>query len=200
MSFILDALKKSEAERQRQNGPALLEMRVVRPQRRFPVWLVVVGAVLLLVNLAGLIWLLFRPAASSATKTTAAVSAPLSAADTYSAPTAPAATLAPLASPAIVSADPVDTEVAGDEDDVANAVPGRSTGALRNYTELAESLPQLRLDLHVYDATPARRHVLINMKKMREGESNSDGVKLVEITPDGVIMSYRGGEFLLKNE
>ena len=43
MSFILDALKKSEAERQRQAGPALLEMRIVRPARRLPVWAVIVG-------------------------------------------------------------------------------------------------------------------------------------------------------------
>ena len=50
MSFILDALKKSEAERQRQAGPALLEMRVVRPQRRIPVWVWIGGGALLLVN------------------------------------------------------------------------------------------------------------------------------------------------------
>ncbi len=34
MSFILDALKKSEAERQRQTGPTLLEVRVTQPRRR----------------------------------------------------------------------------------------------------------------------------------------------------------------------
>jgi len=55
MSFILDALKKSEADRQRQAGPALLEMRVVPVQRRLPLWAIVVGA-LLLVNVAVLGW------------------------------------------------------------------------------------------------------------------------------------------------
>ena len=50
MSFILDALKKSEAERQRQAGPALLEMRVVRPRRRIPVWVWIGGGALLLVS------------------------------------------------------------------------------------------------------------------------------------------------------
>lgn len=46
MSFILDALKKSENERQKQTGPALYEVKVAPPQRRFPVWAVVVGMLL----------------------------------------------------------------------------------------------------------------------------------------------------------
>ena len=32
MSFILDALKKSETDRQRQNGPALFEVTVAPPK------------------------------------------------------------------------------------------------------------------------------------------------------------------------
>ncbi len=43
MSFILDALKKSEAERQRQTGPTLLELRVTQPRRRYPAWALWVG-------------------------------------------------------------------------------------------------------------------------------------------------------------
>ena len=34
MSFILDALKKAEAERQRQTGPTLLEVRVTQPRQQ----------------------------------------------------------------------------------------------------------------------------------------------------------------------
>jgi general secretion pathway protein B len=67
MSFILDALKKSEAERQRRAGPALLEMRVVRPQRHVPTWVWVGGAMLLLVNLLGGLWLVLRPATNAIT-------------------------------------------------------------------------------------------------------------------------------------
>jgi general secretion pathway protein B len=54
MSFILDALKKSENERQKQGGPALFEVKVAPPPRRFPAWAVVVG-LLLGVNLVVLI-------------------------------------------------------------------------------------------------------------------------------------------------
>src|SRR5882672_3500979 len=62
MSFILDALKKSESERQRQAGPALLEARIVRPSRRPPLWAIAIG-VLLLFNFGVVAWLLSRSGA-----------------------------------------------------------------------------------------------------------------------------------------
>lgn len=51
MSFILDALKKSESERHRQSGPVLMDVRIAAPRRRIPTWAWVIAAVLL-VNLA----------------------------------------------------------------------------------------------------------------------------------------------------
>ena len=76
MSFILDALKKSETDRQRQSSPALFEVKVAAPRRRFPLWAAGL-AVLLGVNMLVLVWLLLRrpepvaqaapPAAAAAT-------------------------------------------------------------------------------------------------------------------------------------
>ena len=65
MSFILDALKKSEAERQRQAGPTLLEVRIARPQRRYPVWAAIVGVLLGVNAVVLVVFLLHRPAALS---------------------------------------------------------------------------------------------------------------------------------------
>src|ERR1700733_5737280 len=59
MSFILDALKKSESERQRQSGPALFEVKVAQPRGRFAPWAVLLGA-LLMVNLVIVAWLAMR--------------------------------------------------------------------------------------------------------------------------------------------
>src|ERR1700679_1827276 len=61
MSLILDALKKSEAERQRQSGPTLLEVRVTQPRRRYPTWVIAV-AVLLAVNMLLLLAFVLRRA------------------------------------------------------------------------------------------------------------------------------------------
>jgi general secretion pathway protein B len=46
MSFILDALKKSEAERARQSGPTLVDPRIVPPRHGMPGWMIVLGVVL----------------------------------------------------------------------------------------------------------------------------------------------------------
>ena len=63
MSFILDALKKSESDRQRQSGPSLFEVKVAPPRRTLPVWALVI-AVLLGINVIVISWMLLRhPAA-----------------------------------------------------------------------------------------------------------------------------------------
>jgi len=217
MSFILDALKKSEAERQRQAGPALLEMRIVRPARRLPVWAVIVG-VALVVSVMVLAWVALRRSAAPASVVITAA-APQAAAPATGAAAqqaiGPAATMLPAAATptpgavpmARVGAEPQNTAAAGDDNpaDVAPAEPapaGASSGhsgtaGLRNYAELGGKLPELRLDLHVYAAKPADRYAFINMHKVREGEVTSEGVAVKEITPEGVVLEYQGTEFLL---
>ncbi|HEY0341436.1 MAG TPA: hypothetical protein VGC34_11570, partial [Steroidobacteraceae bacterium] len=59
MSFILDALKKSETDRQRQNGPALFEVRAPPPRSGLPLWAIGLG-ILLAVNLVIVAWVLLR--------------------------------------------------------------------------------------------------------------------------------------------
>ncbi len=61
MSFILDALKKSESDRQRKNGPALFEVKVAPPRTRLPAWALLI-ALLLLVNLGIVGWMMLRNA------------------------------------------------------------------------------------------------------------------------------------------
>src|SRR5665213_2042862 len=98
MSFILDALKKSESDRQRQSGPALFEVTVTPPTPRFPYWALVIGA-LLVINIAiGARVFLRRPAAELA-PVTQATPAPVGAA-TAAAATVPAAPAPPAGHPA----------------------------------------------------------------------------------------------------
>jgi general secretion pathway protein B len=81
MSFILDALKKSESDRQRQTGPALFEVKVAPPKARFPVWAVAIAG-LLVINMMIVGWLLLRRSprgdetAAAAQNTPPAASAP----------------------------------------------------------------------------------------------------------------------------
>ena len=68
MSFILDALKKSEIERQRQTVPGLMDPRIAERRSRLPIWAIALG-ILLAINLAVLSFMLLRkspPAAHAA--------------------------------------------------------------------------------------------------------------------------------------
>jgi general secretion pathway protein B len=53
----------------------------------------------------------------------------------------------------------------------------------------------LRMDVHVYSEYPEERFILINLKKYNEGEQLQEGPVVDEITPSGVILSFRGQRF-----
>ena len=110
MSFILDALKKSESERQRQAGPALLEMRIVRPARRLPIWALVVG-VLLIISVGVLAWLAWRPAPAPATAMTQAAPAANAAMGSTAPVGAPHVATRPTLAPSTLAASRSDTPV-----------------------------------------------------------------------------------------
>jgi hypothetical protein len=61
-------------------------------------------------------------------------------------------------------------------------------------------LPQLRLDLHVFAARPEDRFVMINMHKVREGDTLANGVHVESITPEGAVLSFNGSKFLLTRD
>jgi general secretion pathway protein B len=68
MSFILDALKKSEIDRQRQSQPGLMDMPAARRRGRLPLWAILLGA-LLAINAVVLAVMLLRSGAPAATST-----------------------------------------------------------------------------------------------------------------------------------
>ena len=238
MSFILDALKKSEHARQRQAGPALFEVKVVQPRRTVPIWAVVI-VLLVLINVMTLGWIVLsrrhatppRPAAAAAALPRSASPGPapapqsevISPPDAGGAPATPSATQAPAGGAAIGAAtsgsaaqstaaapspgaatppDPADFEPALQP--AASAPPSgaaQPSGSLPLYAQIAaepgSTLPRLHLDLHVYSPQPRQRFVMINMQKLHQGDALVDGVSVVQIRPDGVVLSYQGRQFLL---
>ncbi len=68
-----------------------------------------------------------------------------------------------------------------------------------NLTELppvvSQGLPQLAISTHIYSVDPASRLTRINGQTLREGQDLAAGLKLVEITSDGVIMRYKDYRF-----
>ncbi len=242
MSFILDALKKSESDRQRQSGPALFEVKVAPRRTRLPLWALAL-ALLLAVNLVILAWMLLRhPTAHAEATLDAAAGHPAPAplpVSTVSAPLpapAPAALLAPAViapatgpagapvtavpvsavhAPAPAAAAPNSSAEQQNPEDLAPAaepiaaplsshVRRGTADGVPLYQDWAASsgasLPQLRLDLHVYAARPEERFVMINMHKLREGDSLPEGVRVDSITPEGAVLTYNGARFLLPRD
>ncbi len=248
MSFILDALKKSEMDRQRQTSPALFEVKVAQRRRKFPLWAIGL-AVLFVVNVAALAWLLLRAADAPPPAASAGAGNSLAAATAGAPPgmvTVPATVTIPTtvnipvgSAPTIVvgtgatgmhdvqagaiapsSAPPLVEEpvLSGHEQsvppdynasDYAEAVTpaqaratteARSASGAPSRDELiarGTQLPELRLDMHVYAANPAERFVFINMRKLREGDSLPEGVRVEFITPTGARLSFRGTRFTI---
>jgi len=74
MSFILDALKKSESDRQRASGPALFEVKVTPPKPRFPYWALALAALLVINIVVGGWVFLHRPPPEQAAAPSASAS------------------------------------------------------------------------------------------------------------------------------
>jgi general secretion pathway protein B len=118
MSFILDALRKSEHERQRQAGPGLVELRPAIARPTLPIWAIALAA-LLAINLIVLGVLMLRGDGTSAPAAVALpdpqipsppAAAPLDARSSGATPlpypSAPANAARPAAADSYVIADP----------------------------------------------------------------------------------------------
>ena len=216
MSFILDALRKSEHERQRQSGPSIAELPVARDDRRLPLALVAIG-LLLAVNVGVLLYFMLRdtsaaiPAIETAT-TAPVVTAPQAAAPIpapTSLPPAPQSsfadaeasesTLMPQASlpppapdPTLLPALPV-TYGPGSVEELPPPIsdlPAQATAGL----------PELSVDLHIYADDPAKRVVFINGRRYQRGSVLVEGPTVEEINREGAVLSYRGRRFLLPRQ
>ena len=60
-----------------------------------------------------------------------------------------------------------------------------------------QALPHPNLDVHVHAPDPARRFVMIEMKKYREGDTLTDGSVLERIDAEGIVLEYRGQRYAL---
>ena len=66
---------------------------------------------------------------------------------------------------------------------------------LRLPKELRERLPEFVMSAHIYDQVPSKRFVLINGLKTREGEESREEITVVEILPNGAVLSFDGSRF-----
>lgn len=200
MSFILDALKKSETDRQEQTGAEFSSVPSSSGNPQSLKWLWILG-LLLAVNFAFLAGILLSR--DKVADAPVDIDAP------------------PAAEPQV--ADPsFEEQIAAakenlperSETETADAAPpakvqttAASSAAARRVLTIDEvrlngtlQLVDLHLDIHVYSEDPAERFVFINMVKHREQSQLDEGPVVSEITPDGVILDHQGTTFLLPRQ
>jgi general secretion pathway protein B len=225
VSFILDALRKSEHERQRSAVPSLAHVPLAAPRREMPRWtLLVIGVLATAVLVLGAAWwqsqraqVASSPAAAAggpiATKVpptaTPAIAPPSDPSRTPPAiDTAPAQELA-AAVPASSPRSPEPSAAANEESQsLAQAAivprqPPRTGPTLPSVAALQAqgiSVPTLKLELHAYSDRPSERFVFINGRKYKEGERLTEGPEVVAVEPNGVVLSQQGQRFLLAPE
>ncbi|MES9881927.1 MAG: general secretion pathway protein GspB [Sedimenticola sp.] len=64
-------------------------------------------------------------------------------------------------------------------------------------TEIKQDLVELKVDVHYYHEVPDQRFVIISQHRYTEGEQFGDGVLLVEIIKEGVVLEYMNKRFIL---
>lgn len=246
MSYILDALRKSDQQRQRGVPPTLLapQAAAVMPRRSVSMSHVLLAAVLVG---AGIVIGALRPWQSEqrAPATEPAAMRPLessprpspepvpvrpqmareseqdvpaqkSALAARSAP-APAAGATGPQVPAVANKPGTRAgtlnapreAVTAVSREAAKPVPEKPDGAgpgdaapeqkVMAFAELPVSIqqemPKMSISVHAYSREPKDRLIGINDRVLREGEHVAPGLMLEQITPDGVIMSYKGYRF-----
>lgn len=63
--------------------------------------------------------------------------------------------------------------------------------------EFRSSLMLPHIDVHVYDDDPARRFILVDLQKYREGETLESGAVVEEINETSIQFYYQGTRFLM---
>jgi general secretion pathway protein B len=244
MSYILDALRKSESERHQGKVPDLgrqLQLIHFPPKRHWPVQALLAAGLLL--N-AGILAYVFWPSQDDAVTNLAAPEQTLAAVAIISAPAmGEGVTAKILVDESLVKERLVDEFSAPQPADVQSAffseyqsptviVPsgyGNSGAVDRNnqgwgqigplgssgaeasassadgvrVPHLVElplsfqrSVPDLTVNSHIFASVPQARRVMINNQNLRPGDS-FEGLRVEEITEDGVVLSRQGQQFRL---
>jgi general secretion pathway protein B len=207
MSFILDALRKSENERQRNQKPGMATMQAQNMRKGSGIWVPLV-ALLIGINLSLVVvmWLLGDDKQTvTAPPETQETTAPQVSTSTRSSgrrlseelsPAGNALTTSPQENTSVATDMQVDAPTSGYTESADEGIPTLAELMLANTISIAP----LHLDIHVYSETPSERFVFINMSRYNEGGTLSEGPKVVRISKGGVVLRHQGQEFMMVRE
>jgi general secretion pathway protein B len=204
MSYILDALKKSDQERQQNNGPGL--QTIQRPhrldKRRFGFLPVIITSFCCCLLFAASFWFYFYyQDPRLATVPTA----------TIAATTIGPATIDPATETTALDTTTIDVPSSASaaeknpSDSVAVIKPSTATTAtptpVVEFWQLPDpvqkAIPPLTFSFHVYSDNPERRTIIINKRRVKEGDTIESDLVLEEISQQGVVLQWQGQRFYI---
>ena len=191
MSLILDALRKSERSRRQSLTGQIGAGETPSGRARMPVpWVTLLGMLLLINAVALGIFYWRSPQAPARDETPPRAYRPSVRPLAEEAATPPEQAL--LSVPAAPAPAPSAAPTVAADDARATAADSASPT-----TAIPAGLPPLHLDVHAYAVKPADRFVMINLAQYHIGDTLKEGPRVVDITPQGVILEYQGSRFLL---
>ncbi len=208
MSYILDALSKSESERRQGKIPDLgQQMQFVHKPRKKSsplVVLIAAGLVLNAVVLAVVFWRESAPKEAGQEVSGELVETPTEPVIPIPVPTVepepePEAKPEPAPEPEPVAQErPTIIVPSRSLSDARAPVTGVSSGSVRHLVEMPlafqKSIPDLVFNSHIYASEPSSRRVMINNNYLKVGDS-FDGIQVQQITEEGVVLSKSGQSF-----
>lgn len=212
MSYILDALKKSEQERGRGTAPNVQTMHssgLNYHSSKTQLWPYLLLAAIL-INVAALLYFIIAKSDTDASAQKQQSIAGTQSVAMHSADTARKQPVAlasrndnesetiiykPVSMPGTSQASAAETPIT-----VAGIPQYQQTrGLIMERDELPldvqQHIPVMEFSAHVYSNNPLQRSIVINGRFMEEGDRLSSDLFLDEITPDGAIFSYQGQLF-----
>ncbi len=211
MSYILDALKKSDRERQRGKVPSLnsihdpsLATPLNRSSGKRTKSVFMAAGLILLVCISAITWYWSKNSRNTdlqilQEETRITITEPeLNRPSVSKTEPLKENNISPPPSPVITARSKKLTVLT----DKAN--PSEEKGDIPGLEDLSGStraaIPDLHLAGHTYSENPTKRMIIINDTILREGDRLDETIKLVEITWTGVILDYNGEQFTVDIE
>lgn len=213
MSYILDALKKSDRERQRGRAPGLNSIHEPyhpspedRSNRQQVKYIFTAIGIILLISIPAMTWYSMKdftnPAPSVKIEETEATNTKPEIEVLSSAPsTPPPSQITAGSKKSILMQDQINPP---QEEEIAASPPSQKSSEIPDIGSLPVSIqttiPELNLSGHTYSENPTQRLIIINDTILREGDKLDNTIKLIEITWTGVVLEHSGRQFAINIE
>ncbi|MBS1196808.1 MAG: hypothetical protein H6R18_593 [Proteobacteria bacterium] len=188
MSYILEALRESDLERQRGMAPTLTTAQMLTPVAVAPrkPMLFFFGLTIALVLSIGVIIGWLRPWQTEQTPFVTSLTTP------------PAALIdsAPVSAPKLAPDAKLPKTATRQSTNKLTAAPTPTPASkTKPLDSSSQRLQKMTISVHAYSSNAANRKVWINDRMLREGDAVAPGLKLEQITEDGIILNSNGNLF-----